>query len=136
MSLSPLVDTCHQALVAMASVPVLTDIELGLASANGCELYPDPLPDLFLGAPLVISGRFKGTFPAQIGIRGRLPNGNVYEAVIQGASSAYIPVSKVLPVLALACVRVHTQIRRVAMGAVDLCASATGHSHGTGVAGR
>ena len=39
-------------LMEMASIPVLTDVALMMQVA-GCELYPFPIPDLFVGAPLV-----------------------------------------------------------------------------------
>ena len=40
-------------LLERASVPVLTNIELDMPGLDEVELYPFPIPDLFLNGPLV-----------------------------------------------------------------------------------
>eukprot|EP01052_Picozoa_sp_SAG31_P033085 SAG31_NODE_3695_length_3980_cov_6.104870_2_plen_425_part_00 len=47
-------------LVNAANVPLLTDVSLDLADVKTFTLYPFPIPDLFLGAPLIISGQYEG----------------------------------------------------------------------------
>ena len=54
-------------LLTMANVPVLTDVSLDIDGVEECELYPFPVPDLFLGAPIIISGKYQGDFfPNQV----------------------------------------------------------------------
>ncbi len=65
-----------QAMLTAAQRPVLSDVTLTLPGVKGCELYPYPLPDLFCGMPLVIAGKYDGSWPANgITVNGTLPNG-------------------------------------------------------------
>ena len=41
-----------------------------LPGIEHCELYPNPIPDLFSGSPLLIAGKFKGEFPPEIKLHG------------------------------------------------------------------
>ena len=51
--------------------PVLTDVQLQLPSnLQGVEIFPNPVPDLFSGAPICISGKFHGMLPGTIVARG------------------------------------------------------------------
>ena len=50
---------------------------------TGCESYPSPLPDLFTGLPLLVSGRFTGAWPASVVLRGLLPDGKRYSQKVQ-----------------------------------------------------
>jgi Ca-activated chloride channel family protein len=52
--------------------PYLTDIDIDWGSAGVSEVYPSPLPDLSAFQPLVLHGRFKGTGPATLEIKGRV----------------------------------------------------------------
>lgn len=63
-----------QQLMNMASTPVLTSLSLALEGVEQCELYPFPLRDLFVGAPLLVAGKFIASrgFPAKIGLQGTL----------------------------------------------------------------
>jgi hypothetical protein len=40
------------------------------------ELYPFPIPDLFVGQPLLVSGKFEGDWPDAVEICGILPDGD------------------------------------------------------------
>jgi hypothetical protein len=40
------------------------------------ELYPFPIPDVFVGQPLLVSGKFEGDWPETVEICGTLPDGN------------------------------------------------------------
>eukprot|EP00486_Rosalina_sp_Unknown_P002218 CAMPEP_0201575932 /NCGR_PEP_ID=MMETSP0190_2-20130828/21376_1 /ASSEMBLY_ACC=CAM_ASM_000263 /TAXON_ID=37353 /ORGANISM="Rosalina sp." /LENGTH=670 /DNA_ID=CAMNT_0048006147 /DNA_START=227 /DNA_END=2239 /DNA_ORIENTATION=+ len=63
-------------LLRMANTPVLTDIEVGL-KGDEIEIYPFPIPDLFIGAPVVIAARYSSTeCPKKIAIRGFNPHGD------------------------------------------------------------
>ena len=44
-------------LLRMVNTPVLTDVEVGLKS-NEMDVYPLPIPDLFIGAPVVVTARY------------------------------------------------------------------------------
>lgn len=57
--------------------PVMTDIQLDLASANA-EQFPQQAPDLYAGEPLIIATKFTGPVPAYIQIKGRR-NGKDYQ---------------------------------------------------------
>jgi hypothetical protein len=46
------------------------------------ELYPFPIPDVFVGQPLLVSGKFEGDWPETVEICGTLPDGNSELAVI------------------------------------------------------
>jgi len=59
------------------------------------ELYPFPVPDLFMGAPLTISGKCKGKFPPEIRLNGLLPDKTDYHLEIKSRESDVIPVRKV-----------------------------------------
>eukprot|EP00824_Muranothrix_gubernata_P023846 TRINITY_DN6653_c0_g1_i2.p1 TRINITY_DN6653_c0_g1~~TRINITY_DN6653_c0_g1_i2.p1 ORF type:complete len:733 (+),score=117.11 TRINITY_DN6653_c0_g1_i2:2-2200(+) len=82
-------------LLAMAETPILTDVKIGITGLHGCEVYPFPIPDLFCGAPLVISGKFEGVFPPAVTLVGTLPGGSPFERVVPANRSPFIPVNKV-----------------------------------------
>ncbi|CAE7938274.1 unnamed protein product, partial [Symbiodinium sp. KB8] len=85
-------------LMQKASAPVLLDIAVGMPPqcySGGLEVYPSPIPDLYCGAPVVVSGRYIGQHPQVIGIRGRLPDGRAWERQIPVFSSSLVPVTKV-----------------------------------------
>lgn len=70
------IQTQMSRMLTAAAKPVLSDITLTLPGVEGCELYPYPLPDLFCGLPLLVAGKYSGTWPAGgITLNGRLPNG-------------------------------------------------------------
>ena len=54
-----------------------------MGGVTSCELYPSPLPDLFTGLPLLVSGRFAGAWPASVVLRGLLPDSKRYSQKVQ-----------------------------------------------------
>jgi len=64
-------------LLRMANTPVLTDIEIGL-KGDEIEIYPFPIPDLFIGAPVVVAARYTSAeqCPNKIAVRGFNPHGD------------------------------------------------------------
>lgn len=82
-------------LVTMASVPVLTQCKLEVPGIKEVELYPFPVPDLFIGAPLTVSGRYKGEFPQEVYLTGKKANGEMERLIIRPRVSDVIPVFKV-----------------------------------------
>jgi Ca-activated chloride channel family protein len=51
--------------------PALTDLKIDWGAMGVNEIYPQPLPDLFVGSPVILTGRFKGQGPAKIQLSGR-----------------------------------------------------------------
>ena len=52
------------------SHPALSDIAIDFAGSNVRDVYPSKIPDLYVGRPVVISGRFEGQPPASMKVRG------------------------------------------------------------------
>lgn len=53
------------------SHPALTDLSIDWGGLAVSEVYPSRLPDLFVGRPVIISGRYEGSRPATVRISGR-----------------------------------------------------------------
>lgn len=53
------------------SHPALTDVEIDWGGLEVSEVYPSRIPDLFVGRPVVITGRFRGEAPTTLRVRGR-----------------------------------------------------------------
>eukprot|EP00002_Diphylleia_rotans_P011421 TRINITY_DN225_c0_g1_i3.p1 TRINITY_DN225_c0_g1~~TRINITY_DN225_c0_g1_i3.p1 ORF type:complete len:751 (-),score=176.52 TRINITY_DN225_c0_g1_i3:500-2752(-) len=87
-------------MLEMAQTPALTDIEIGMRTSH-CEVYPFPVPDLFIGAPLVVSGKYYGTPLDNMLLKGDMPGGNVWSQTIKTSSTHDIPISKVFVKLRL-----------------------------------
>lgn len=51
--------------------PAMTDLRLE-SSSQLREVYPQRLPDLFVGRPVIVTGRFDGAIPQSIRVRGRV----------------------------------------------------------------
>lgn len=69
--------------------------EDGTAGVTSHEIYPHPIPDLFLGNPLTISGRYHGILPEEIELRGRLVGGGQHRIRIQVRTSAVVPAGRI-----------------------------------------
>jgi Ca-activated chloride channel family protein len=52
--------------------PVLTDVALDWGTMQVRDVVPARIPDLFVGRPVIVTGRFDGRAPAAIGVRGRV----------------------------------------------------------------
>jgi Ca-activated chloride channel homolog len=59
------------ALFRKIEAPALADLELVLAGAADAEILPSPIPDLYVGEPIVVALRAR-TLPAHVVVRGRL----------------------------------------------------------------
>ena len=57
------------------SRPALTDLSIDWGNMKISQVYPKVLPDLFVGRPVLITGRFEGKGPATIKIKGRAGQG-------------------------------------------------------------
>lgn len=58
-----------------AALPILSDVQLSVPGLSHLQLFPDPIPDVFVGQPLLVSGKFAGPWPELIHISGTLPSG-------------------------------------------------------------
>ncbi|NMB59881.1 MAG: VWA domain-containing protein [Chloroflexi bacterium] len=54
------------------STPVLTDLELEFSGIRTYDVYPQPLPDLFQGSQLVVTGRYHEGGKADIRLKGKV----------------------------------------------------------------
>ncbi|MDX2166941.1 MAG: VIT domain-containing protein [Deltaproteobacteria bacterium] len=53
------------------SHPALTDLSIDWGALQVTDVYPQRLPDLFVGRPVVITGRFRGDAPTTVRVTGR-----------------------------------------------------------------
>ncbi len=76
----------------------LHDVQLDFSHARVSEVYPSVIPDVFIGRPVMVFGRFEGELPDEVTIRGRAggkavtlsaPVTKVHEGL---ASRALVPV--------------------------------------------
>lgn len=58
------------------SHPALTDISIDWGGMQVSEVYPAQLPDLFVGRPVILTGRFSGNGTAQIRVKGKVGGEN------------------------------------------------------------
>ncbi len=54
------------------SHPALSDIVIDWGNAKVHDVYPSRLPDLFVGRPVVVTGRFEGELPKTIALRAKV----------------------------------------------------------------
>ena len=52
------------------SHPALTDIKINWGAMKVKDVYPARIPDLFVGRPVILTGRFEGKMPAEIRVNG------------------------------------------------------------------
>ena len=67
---------------ARVSHPVMTDIEIDFGAMSAHSMMPQRLPDLFVGRPVVVSGRFDDNRPTTMRVRGNV-EGNIVETTIE-----------------------------------------------------
>lgn len=83
-------------LLSAATTPVLTDLRIQITGAvRDVELYPYPIPDLYVGKPIVVSGRFRGTFPPQARLLGVGPDGKDQAFELPARTATRIPISRI-----------------------------------------
>jgi Ca-activated chloride channel family protein len=54
------------------SHPAMTDLSLDFGGVRVSEVYPQHLPDLFVGRPVIVTGRFRGEMSGPVKLRGRI----------------------------------------------------------------
>jgi len=68
------------------SHPAMSDIAIDFGVAKASEIFPQRIPDLFVGRPVVITGRFTGSAPEKIRVLGRVGGKPVEIAVNSNAT--------------------------------------------------
>ncbi len=58
-----------------ATRPALTNVAIDWGDANVTDVYPSRIPDLFVGRPVVITGRYEGNLDPAIRVTGRVDGG-------------------------------------------------------------
>lgn len=58
------------------SHPALTDISIDWGDMRVSDIYPAQIPDLFVGRPVILTGRFSGNGTAQIRVKGKVGGEN------------------------------------------------------------
>ena len=86
-SIGPLMTETMQA----TGRPILTDITLDVEGLKNVEMYPFPIPDLYLGQPILLSGRFQGTWPAMCNISGTDAEGRRISILVPTFGECAIP---------------------------------------------
>ena len=81
---------------ARISTPVLAGLSLDFGNLSVYDVYPDPLPDLFLGSQIVVVGRYRQVGATEVTLTGRVDNATQtfhypdqeFSADTQGASAS------------------------------------------------
>jgi Ca-activated chloride channel family protein len=68
------IDEAVSGFYAQISAPVLVDVKLEIAGVRTEDLYPYPLPDLFVGSQLVVVGRYRQGGAATVRLSGAVNN--------------------------------------------------------------
>eukprot|EP00210_Caulerpa_lentillifera_P006474 g6186.t1 len=89
------IQTQMERMLQAASMPVLTEVSITIADLEDVELYPFPIPDLFVGLPILVSGKYSGTFPPTLQLNGRLPSGEMWIKTLETTRSVHIPLEHV-----------------------------------------
>lgn len=80
---------------AQIQSPLLTDIALDFGDVQVYDLYPQPLPDLYAGTQLILTGRYRGRGTQAIALRGAVDGtqqGYQYEGTFQSqGGQTFIP---------------------------------------------
>ncbi|KAL4313388.1 hypothetical protein GQ457_01G040710 [Hibiscus cannabinus] len=84
-------------LFTTASSVVLANIALDMPQhLDSLELFPSHLPDLSLGSPLIVSGRFKGEFPDVTKVTGMLEDMSTFQTDLKVQNAKDVPFDRVL----------------------------------------
>jgi len=63
------------------------------------QLFPCQVPDITLGDPLILSGRYKGEFPDEVELRGTLADMSCFTIELTVQKAKDIPLDKVYLIL-------------------------------------
>ncbi|MCY2953796.1 MAG: VIT domain-containing protein [Planctomycetota bacterium] len=80
------------------SHPAMTDIAIDWGGMDVKEVYPQRVPDLFVGRPVILTGRFDGNADATIRVRG-VVGGQVRETLVRPANTDATAANGALPAI-------------------------------------
>ncbi|GMQ08117.1 hypothetical protein CsSME_00051994 [Camellia sinensis var. sinensis] len=84
-----------QRLFNAASSVILANITIdALECLDSLELYPNLIPDLSSGSPLIVSGRYHGNFPDSVKASGLLPDMSNFTVELEVQKSKNIPLDR------------------------------------------
>ena len=92
-------DEILSAFYSRISTPVLTDLSLDFGRLDIYDLYPSPLPDLFAGSQIVITGRYRDSGTTDIRLSGQVNDqtqtfyfsGQLFPKTSKDDLTAYLP---------------------------------------------
>ncbi|KAL0345007.1 UNVERIFIED_CONTAM: Inter alpha-trypsin inhibitor, heavy chain 4 [Sesamum radiatum] len=91
------IEACFGVLFARASSIFLANIAFeNLDQIDELEVFPSEIPDLSSESPLVVSGRYRGTFPETLKLKGSLPDMSNFSVDLSVQEAKDIPVGKML----------------------------------------
>ncbi len=70
-------DEILSAFYSKISTPVMTDMELDFGAAGAYDIFPTPLPDLFAGSQIIITGRYRQPGEVNVSLSGLVNNEQV-----------------------------------------------------------
>ncbi len=70
------------------SHPAMTDIKVDWGAMKVKDHYPARIPDLFVGRPVILTGRYEGDLPAELRVNGRSGAENTQVLIKAGAPAA------------------------------------------------
>jgi Ca-activated chloride channel family protein len=70
------------------SHPAMTDIKVDWGAMKVKDHYPARIPDLFVGRPVILTGRYEGDLPAELRVNGRSGAEDTQVLVKAGAPAA------------------------------------------------
>lgn len=74
LSLNQEAEPVMEAYFERISHPALTDITIDYGGMNVSDVYPARAPDVFVGRPVILAGKFSGNGKATIRVKGRVGN--------------------------------------------------------------
>jgi Ca-activated chloride channel family protein len=72
LSLNQPAEPVMDAFVERISHPALTDITIDWGGMNASDVFPNQIPDLFVGRPVILAGKFGGNGRATLRVKGRI----------------------------------------------------------------
>ncbi|XP_039038432.1 uncharacterized protein LOC120175958 isoform X2 [Hibiscus syriacus] len=91
------IESQMERLFTTASSVVLANITLDMPQHLGSvELFPSHIPDLSLGSPLFVSGRYKGEFPDVIKVNGMLEDMSTFQTDLKVQHAKDVPFDRIL----------------------------------------
>ncbi|XP_031105642.1 uncharacterized protein LOC116010394 [Ipomoea triloba] len=86
-------------LFSCSSSIILADIKIdALQYLDSLELYPNSLPDLLSGNPLILYGRYHGNFPDNVEVKGTLADFSNFEIGVKVHKVMDVPLERVFSV--------------------------------------